>query len=1473
MKLWTTLLILSLSLSSVFGQRLRQFTQDREAYLTELRDYLEELHDGDKEVLEATMLDFLTVWQSEGITDKEAQLIYKVSDNLLKKRVNSFTSWSDFLLTVVHFEKNEAQKALLPWLEDLEEFSGSHPARYSEDYLHSMFLTFTGNILFDDGRIRWAVVGSDFTYGFEAEPFFKFDNADIWGFFREDSTVIEGTKLVFYPIQNVIVAQGGKAFFERAGLSKDSAHVELQKYKIDVRKSDFEADSVVLHTKLFFNEPTMGHYEEKLTSRGGRSSTFPRFDSYRKDLIIKDIVPGANYVGGFSMIGSRFYGSGSDSVKARLSFNYENQEAVVARANRFLLRTDKIETQDTELTIKLKEDSLYHPKVTMRYLVESGQLNVFREDEGMGQSPFSDSYHNMDILFERLTWNTGEDQIFLGNLNMGSESPVLFESEQYYRGARFSALAGLDLENPLYRLKRMSETFGKRNFSSAEVGRYLRMSEQNAHIFMMQMAVLGFVKYNLTEREAVMKDKVFEYVLNYEKKRDYDVIRFVSNLPTGSNARLSLLDYDLKIEGVQAVALSDSQKVGLFPNNGEIIVHENLNFDFDGRITAGRFSYWGNAFKFNYDQFRINMDNIDSMRFKVESFEKNAFGQRELKDVKTVLQGLTGELLIDNPRNKSGQKEYSEYPIFRSAQHSYVYYDKPSTYGGVYNREEFYVMLEPFEIDSLDNITTQGLFFEGTFTSAGIFPDMPQTLKVQEDYSLGFKTETPPSGLTAYGGKGTYTSQLSLSNQGLHGNGRIDYLNSYATSEDFVFFPDSTDGRTNMYEITAQTTGPSNPHVLADSVDLHWEPYNDVLYTTSQKEGPFEMYDEVGMLGTGTLAHGPGGLNGKGKMEFLNAETRSGDYTFEHRKFTSPSLAFQVRAHEDAEWGFAMDDANGIVDFDKEKGEFTLNDAADYFSFPDNQYICYMDFARWKIPEKSVLVEKRGSQSSSEMVSVHAHQDSLRFMAGRTKFFLENSLLQSFEVPEIQVADASIFPDTGYVAIEREAKMRTLNNAAITANRETQHHSFYGGVVNIQGRLSYTGMADYEYMDKDGTPWPIRFEDIKVDDSTLTTIGKAYVKQEEDFFMSPYFAYYGHVDLKADRKALAFDGFTHILADCPTVSTDWFAFQSIVDPDNILIDLPEFDPNDKTKSLASGIYLEADSVGGYAAFLSKQVDASDKQMFFATGKLFFDENLGSYVITTEDRLNNADGVGNYLSFNTNECTMYGEGEMSLGAENSQMLVKSWGTIDYDLNSDNMDMDLVLALDFPFSDDLGQILAENLQSNTALQGTDMGRPAFKAAVNEVLDEKDRKEFNSRLAKFGAPEEFPKDLQNTILLSDVNIRWTPEAISFLSEGEIGIGSFGKYMVNKKMEGYLEIQRRRRGDQIYLYLEPSRGSFHYFEYKRNQMSIYSGNEEFMTKLKEMDIKDRRNEAKGLPVFTYLIGTKGKMNRFLMRFERFDQ
>ena len=115
------------------------------------------------------------------------------------------------------------------------------------------------------------------------------------------------------------------------------------------------------------------------------------------------------------------------------------------------------------------------------------------------------------------------------------------------------------------------------------------------------------------------------------------------------------------------------------------------------------------------DEFKIDLNEIDSVQLKVPvmPIKKDMYGNELLMQVKTVLEAVTGDLRIDHPSNKSGIRKdsFPGFPIFRSFEDSYAYYDRNSIHNGVYKRDRFSFHLQPFEIDSLDNYTGKGLFF------------------------------------------------------------------------------------------------------------------------------------------------------------------------------------------------------------------------------------------------------------------------------------------------------------------------------------------------------------------------------------------------------------------------------------------------------------------------------------------------------------------------------------------------------------------------------------------------------------------------------------------------------------------------------------------------------------------------------------------------------------------------------------------
>lgn len=563
-----------------------------------------------------------------------------------------------------------------------------------------------------------------------------------------------------------------------------------------------------------------------------------------------------------------------------------------------------------------------------------------------------------------------------------------------------------------------------------------------------------------------------------------------------------------------------------------------------------------------------------------------------------------------------------------------------------------------------------------------------------------------------------------------------------------------------------------------------------------------------------------------------------------------------------------MDNARGDVNFNEDRGLFTLNDPAHYFKFDIHEYISYMDFARWDISPKTIEVKKQGEQPSSKMVSINKMQDSLQYVAGSAKFSMIEEELEVFEAMEIDVADATIYPDTGYVVIDPGAKMRRLENSRVVTNRRTRYHEFLESSIQISSRNKYDGTGYYEYIDEDEVGWPIFFKEILVHRDGFT-IGRTEIDEEDNFFLSPFFGYYGKVRLEASRKPMEFDGHTLIQHECQNILTDWFAFKSIIDPKNIVIDLPE-PREDGRMPINNGIYISSDSVSGYSAFLTPESPNAAYDIITAHGKLYYDHKLTSYVIASEERIDDPTAKGNYLALNNRDCYTSGNGILSFGDRLGQVKIEGIGYAEHLMEDDIISLDMQLAMDFFFNDDIMKAIAEEILSRSELAGVNLNRDAYKTVINQLLDGKTKRNYVDELELYGAVEKLPKELINALTFNDLEMEWVPEANAFLSVGELGIGSIGKEPINRKVDGVLEIARKRRGDEIRLYIELDNRTFYYFEYRRNLMSFYSSNDELMAIIRETNPdKRKKSGGSGQQPYTYTISTRGKMNRFLNRLE----
>lgn len=1465
-----------------FSQTIKNFTSDPQKFVEEMQKFLEET---DKKETGKIMDEFIPLWTGGKFSPQQQEGIYKTSNAMLRKRMKAFPDFKNYIIALTSFAKStQSQSSFTSWQSGLEKLL-LMPARFFANYMITCNNLFRDNTLYQSPSTNWHSDNSSYSFEFDSLPKIVFPALNLICSSKGDSSVIFETKGFLYPTQQKFYGQGGKVNWVRAGWDATIIHANLNQYVIDVTSSEFHADSVEFFNSTYFKSALHGSYYDKILANvSEETATYPRFVSSQSKIEIKNIVPDVDYRGGFSMVGNKMIGSGTTDDLANVIFYRDKKPFLVLASKSFAIRKEKITSDNSAVTLYFEKDSIYHPSLTFKYIVKDREIALIRGEDGKSKSPYFDSYHQIDMYFDGMYWKIDNPIIEMKMISGEGESKATFESSNYFRKLRFLRLQGLSQVHPLFTIKEFCQKHDTKEIYTQDLAKEMKLPESEIRSMFIRFADEGLLTYDGTEDKAHVKDRLYYFLLANVGKTDYDVLEFESIIKAKPNASINLLNFEITMRGLAPINLSDSQNVVIYPTEQEVKIQKNRNFSFAGRVHAGRFDFYGKSFSFDYQNFKINLDNVDSLRLKVESddpAEVDDYGRRKLVPVRSVLENITGDLLIDFQGNKSGLHDYPNYPIFNSKKDSYVNYDKPFIQEGVYSRDKFFFHLDPFTIDSLDNFSKSGLRFNGEFVSAGIFPDFKDTLRLQPDFSLGLTRNTGPEGWIAYGGKGKFTNKIDLSNKGLHGDGSLNYITSVSKSNDFLFLPDSMNSNVDEFKNRKETLASVEfPDVKANDVYEHWEPQNDVLFV-NKKTKDLIMYETQANL-NGNLQLKPKGLTGNGIMTFASSELESKLFKYKLNAFDSDTSDFRLTSDNTAALAFSTKNVNSHIDFTKRVGEFKSNGGGSYVSFPLNQYICYIDQFKWFMDQESIELSSgnehktAGSDTSesslnltgSDFISVEPRQDSLQFKAPFAKYSLKDYLIRAEKVALIRSADASIIPDSGKVIVERYAKMRTLNDARIIANTTTKYHTIYNAKVDILGRKKYEGSGDYDYVDENKVKHNFHFDKVEVD-TTFQTFANGELKDTVGFPLSQQFLFKGGIRLTASKEFLTFTGYAKPNFHCEKVEQNWIRFSGPVNPANVSI--PVSSPvTDAGTKLASSVSQTSDSTGIYAAFMMPKRKPSDLDIIAADGVLSYDKSTSQFRITTQEKLDKPGSAGNFLSLDDKKCMVYGEGKLNFGSDLGQLDLKTVGSVITNLNNDSTSFDILAAIDFFFNEDALKIMSEQLSTNAALQATqDIGRPTFEKGLTEIAGKEKADKFIGELNLYGSFKKIPEELRHTFFFTELKMGWNNESRSYRSIGQIGIGSMDKTSINRKVNGLIEIVHKRTGDALNIYLEPESQQWYYFSYSRGLLQAISSNSLFNDAINKVKPDKRVNKAKDKADIEYMLSTDRAVKNFLKKMQ----
>ena len=1372
------------------------------------------LDDNLSDAIQDTIISTVSQLQAVHIRNSSGVLAYlqgalvQIEKGMDQNALNDWRSWNSQIRAMI-VNKNWRKK-LVPYLQ------------LSPDL-------FSSGLIANKKTVVWQFQDGVVEFGLDSLPFIKCNNGTLVCFSNGDSARVRSTSGVFFPTLGRWKGTGGRVHWEGTTFNDSLQFAELNEYEIKLSGSSFRTSPVILHTELI-DRDLVGALSVKVkSSKSPDDKFYPKFESRDERLILKNVYPNMDFEGGVVVRGSRLDGTSVSGVPGYLKIYHEDTLFIRCAVDEILFQNDGFVASKAGMSIYLDEDSIHHPSIGVRYDRRTELVRFIRDEDGIGLQAFSDSYHKMDFQVEALTWKLSGKTIDLGPLLPNGRSVGVFRSQSNFDKYTFDEMSVYASINPLIELGKFVHEREAPGFYAADYADYLKLNEVQARILLINLALDGYVDYDVKERWCTWLPKAEKHLKCNRGRVDYDVIAFKSIVRSGANARLGLSSRILEIDGLSNFKLSSEQNVIVTPKYGRIKMSEDRNFTFSGRVEAGNFDFSGSGFEFHYADFLIALNSVDNMHIRAEiDGELGIDGKPKTRVVRNSIDGITGTLEIDDPSNRSGWKSeyYTHYPVLNSVGPSYVYYDSPSIHKGAYHRNRFRYALEPFDIDSLDNFVKDDLRFKGELLAGGIVPDLDVDLRLMEDFSLGIKTSNPPGGFPLYGGVGTLNADLTLDMDGLQGTGAIDFLTSHLVGEAMVLVPDSAFGKTTSY--TNASSADHVPSLEATETEF-------ALHTTSELGEPLldvrsefdrlRCFNDDVMLG-GSIHLSTSGMTAQGEFEFEEAFLSSKYFTMGELGMKADTARFEIQGNDLNALAFTTDNVKADVDFKTRVGDFVSHAGLTEIALPAVRYLCTMDRFRWFMDEDQIELENTftdkeelvfadlADKSFSNFVSVHPNQDSLHFACTRALYNVEDAIVVCRDVKAIAVADAEVWPDSGKVTIRRDAAMDPLKNALIYANDVTRYHRFFDATIQVKGRLDYTASASYLYKDEQGIDWPIFFDKIDVDTAYSTT-AMGSIAMGQEFFLSPYFEFTGDVKLLSGRKDLEFDGGTRLAFECEDFKRQWIQFESVIDPADVAIPLDSIVQEMTKAHLGVGIIMSDDApFTSYSAFFTKKPDRGDREIFKPEGALRFDSKKARYVVCTAEKLRREGLPGTLIELPEKGCGVYSSGASKLPFDFSIIDHTFVGSA-WESESGKIQMKGSLALDIYMSDDLESHLADQLTNAAVSTPLDFSSTNYEYALRELAGMEVADNALRELSREGTFKKVPKEIRYTMMLTGLEFSYDSYEDAFVSTAELGVATIGDDAVFRTVPGRVELVRDRGRDELRVYFHLSEGHWYYFEY----------------------------------------------------------
>ena len=1305
-------------------------------------------------------------------------------------------------------------------------------------------------------------------------PVLKVENADMFMATGGDSVFIKKVSGAAVFNSHRFVATGGQFTWSiRANL----VTADLGPFDFDMTKPEFTAEPVTLTYPYLLEAPVKGALSYKSVRRkpGQADTGYPRFISLTNDARIKNLGQNIQYRGGLSMAGFKVLSAALDGSLSNLTVSLDGTPKFRASSRAYVLGDSVITASRASITIyEGAKDSITHPGVTLKYLKNQQQLKLAREEGLYKTTPYSDSYHQLEIRTEALNWDLRKPELDFAVLSAKNQQSADFESKEFFTNDRYQQLKSINRLHPLQMLVGYSQAHGNlKTVNMSNLATDLGTSEANMRSAMSGLARDGYVAWNSQTGEVTILPKGMHYVASARDKKDYDHIAIKSLSGSGKNATLNLNTNELTVRGVQRFNFSDdSATVYVKPDSAIIRIGQDRNITFGGTVVASAMRFKGRDFKFDYKGFYVDMAKIDSIVIRSETKDRKGRPTGKKADFTLTNRGKvsTGRLFLNDPKNKSGRKKLGQYPAFDSKSGANVYFRKQDVLGGAYDSTLVFD-IPPFKLDSLNGLSKSAAGFEGTFRSGGIIPDLKTKLTLQEDGALGFAYDVPREGFPLYKGKGRVFDKVRMDGRGLQADGMISYQSGSFTSSSFVLYRDSVVAIGTIGNVAAKRAdGVDIPKMaLPRGYIMNWKVQQDSMFLTTPpgSDAPIRLYAKgdakaktitaYNFKGTALLT--PTSAGGDGRLDGPQSFIKSPDFTFKNDSYSGRHATLNVKSAEAnkpalSATGVAFDYnlKDGYADFRREK------DSKASIDLPYSKFRTSLSGGHWDFKKKQVRlrVAPGNDSTKSYFYATSPSQLGLRFKASTGLYDLAKYQMKVGGVPYIAAADAWIIPDSGRVNILAAGRLQRLRNAGVVLDSLAKFHKLYNGNIDILSKEAFAGNAEYIFKTAHDSV-ALRFGSFGPDQAAVmagkgkrfkhddngaaigsengeaqgpATVATAVVSSTSKFQLTPRIGYRGNVELNSRRRGFAFTGEVQLQFGKNRSLAQWVAVKDSIDPQNFSLNLNDVKAGDGVP-LVTGIFLSDQTNALYPLYAAAIPNSTDLTVFKVDGKLSYDNKHEVYTISRNDPADANAYEGSSLTFTDATNSLKFQGPMRFigdGIRDFKMVAAGVGTANPD--SARYAVEALLGIDVTLPPKALDIMANELAKTTKnLPEAQNGSTNELSNLAQFIGDKAVEMYSQRRGVADPLVRLSPKLAHTIVLNRVNLRWNDRRRAWYSVGPIGLAGVGKQPMNSLINGYVEIRRESSGDVVQLYLEADTQSWYYLKFANNLLLVKSQNEDF--------------------------------------------